>query len=180
MKKTFMPSFRDIEELQEHQLKGLRWTVNHAYNGSPFYKERLEQAGVRPDDIQSLDDIRHLPFTTADDMREGYPFPLLSVPESQVVRIHTSSGSTGKRKILTYTQKDIEDWAHFFARCYEMAEMTEKDRVQIAVGYGIWTAGVGFQLACEKFGAMALPLGPGIIDMQCEILVDLQPTVMCS
>ncbi|QTA87586.1 phenylacetate--CoA ligase family protein [Desulfonema magnum] len=180
MKKTFMPSFRDIEELQEHQLKGLRWTVNHAYHGSPFYKKRLEQAGVRPDDIQSLDDIRRLPFTTADDMREGYPFPLLSVPESQVVRIHTSSGSTGKRKILTYTQKDIEDWAHFFARCYEMAELTENDRVQIAVGYGIWTAGVGFQMACEKFGAMALPLGPGIIDMQCEILVDLQPTVMCS
>ena len=130
-------------------------------------------------DIRTLDDIRKLPFITADDLRQGYPFPLLSVPESQVVRIHASSGTTGKRKILSYTQKDIDDWIHFFARCYEMAGITVEDRVQIAVGYGIWTAGVGFQLGCEKLGAMALPVGPGNIDMQCQFLVDLQTTVMC-
>ncbi len=179
MKKTFMPSFKDDDELRVHQLKGLQWTVAHAYHGSPFYKKRLDDAGVRPGDIQSLDDLRRLPFVTADDLREGYPFPLLSVPESQVVRIHASSGSTGKKKVLAYTRKDIDDWAHFFARCYEMAGLTETDRVQIAVGYGIWTAGAGFQLACEEFGAMAIPTGPGNIDMQCEALVDLQSTVMC-
>ena len=139
----------------------------------------MEQAGVGSDDIQSLDDIRKLPFTTADDLRVGYPFPLLAVPDSEVVRIHASSGTTGKRKILTYTQKDIDDWIHFFARCYEMAGLTPADRVQIAVGYGVWTAGVGFQLGCEKFGAMALPVGPGNVDMQCQFLVDLQTTVMC-
>jgi phenylacetate-CoA ligase len=176
---SFMPTFKTHDELQHHQLKGLQWTVAHACQGSSFYRQRLEQAGVGPNDIQSLDDIRKLPFTTADDLRVGYPFPLLAVPDSEVVRIHASSGTTGKRKILTYTQKDIDDWIHFFARCYEMAGLTPADRVQIAVGYGVWTAGVGFQLGCEKFGAMALPVGPGNVDMQCQFLVDLQTTVMC-
>jgi phenylacetate-CoA ligase len=179
MGETFMPSFVHPDELQQHQLRGLQWTVNHAYEGSSFYRKRLDDAGIQPQSIQTLDDIRKLPFTTADDLREGYPFPLLSVPESRIVRVHASSGTTGKRKILTYTRKDIDDWIHFFARCYEMAELTRDDRVQIAVGYGIWTAGVGFQLGCEKFGAMALPVGPGNIDIQCQFLVDLQATVMC-
>jgi len=178
MAESFMPSIRTAEELQQHQLKGLQWTVAHAYGGSSFYRQRLDQAGVGPDDIRSLDDLRKLPFTTADDLRLGYPFPLLAVADSEVVRIHASSGTTGKRKILAYTQKDIDDWVHFFARCYEMAGLTREDRVQIAVGYGVWTAGVGFQLGCEKFGAMALPVGPGNIDMQCQFLVDLQTTVM--
>jgi phenylacetate-CoA ligase len=178
MAKTFMPPFKTNEELQQHQLKGLQWTVAHAYEGASFYRQRLEEAGVHPGDIQSLDDISRFPFTTADDLKAGYPFPLLAVPDSEVVRIHASSGTTGKRKILAYTQKDIDDWIHFFARCYEMAELTPKDRVQIAVGYGVWTAGVGFQLGCEKFGAMALPVGPGNVDMQCQFLVDLQSTVM--
>jgi len=179
MPKTFMPSFANRDELEQHQLKGLQWTVGHSYRGSEFYRRRLDGAGVRPDEINSLDDIRKLPVTTADDLKEGYPFPLLSVPESEVVRIHASSGTTGKRKILAYTQKDIDDWRYFFARCYEMAGLTVKDRVQIAVGYGVWTAGVGFQLGCENFGAMALPVGPGNVDMQCQFLVDLQSTVMC-
>lgn len=179
MARSFMPSFRDLDELKQHQLRGLQWTVQHAYTGSAFYRERLDRAGVRPQDVQSLEDLRRLPFTTAEDLREGYPFPLLSVPMSQVVRIHASSGTTGKRKILAYTRKDLDDWMNFFARCYEMAGLTSEDRVQIAVGYGIWTAGVGFQLGCERFGAMAIPVGPGNIDMQCEFLVDLQSTVMC-
>ncbi len=179
MPQSFMPTFRSQEELREHQLRGLKWTVAHAYNGSSFYRDRLDRAGVRPQDIQTLEDIRKLPFTTAHDLREGYPFPLLSVPLSEVVRIHASSGTTGKRKILAYTSKDLEDWIHFFARCYEMAGLSPEDRVQIAVGYGIWTAGVGFQLGCERFGAMAIPVGPGNVDMQCEFLVDLQSTVMC-
>jgi phenylacetate-CoA ligase len=179
MPKTFMPSFKDIKELKTHQLKGLQWTVAHAYQGSELYRQRLDAVAVKPDDINALDDLQKLPFTTADDLREGYPFPLLSVPESQVVRIHASSGTTGKRKILSYTQKDIEDWTFFFARCYEMAGLTQEDRVQIAVGYGVWTAGASFQLGCEKFGAMAIPAGPGNVDMQCQFLEDLQSTAMC-
>lgn len=177
--KTFMPTFSSPGELAALQLKGLQWTVNHAYNGSPAYRSRLDAAGVTPDDIKNLDDLKRLPFTTAKDLADGYPFPLLCVPASDVVRIHASSGTTGKRKVLCYTRQDIDDWAHFFARCYEMAELTPEDRVQICVGYGVWTAGVGFQLGCEKFGAMAVPAGPGNLEMQMEFLMDFQSTVMC-
>ncbi len=179
MKKTFMPDFANTGQLFDHQLKGLKWTVGHAYNGSQFYKSQFENSEMTPDDITSLDDIRRLPFTTGNDLKEGYPLPLLSVPEEDVVRIHASSGTTGKRKVLSYTQNDLDVWFDMFARCYEMAGLTAKDRVQIAVGYGVWTAGMGFQMGCERFGAMAIPVGPGNIDMQCQFLVDLQSTVFC-
>jgi len=179
MSKTFMPNIKTKKGLAELQLNGLQWTVNHAYRGSAFYRKRLDEAGVKPRDIRSLKDLQKLPFTTSKDLQEGYPFPLLSVPFEKVVRIHASSGTTGKRKVLVYTQKDINDWANFFARCYEMAGLTREDRVQIAVGYGVWTAGVGFQLGCERFGAMAIPAGPGNLDMQCQFLVDFQTTAMC-
>lgn len=173
-----MPTVKTKKELLDLQVEGLKWTVKHAYEGSPFYKAKMDGGGVKPEDIRSLDDLEGLPFTTADDLREGYPFPLLSVPFDRVVRIHASSGTTGKRKVLCYTQKDIDDWTHFFARCYEMAGLTAEDRVQIAVGYGVWTAGIGFQRGCEAFGAMAIPTGPGNLDMQCEFLMDFQTTVM--
>ena len=176
----FMPDFHSQEELISIQEEGLRWTVAHAYNGSPAYRAKLDEAGVKPGDVRTLDDLASLPFTTTDDLRAGYPFPLVSVPLDQVVRVHASSGTTGKRKVLAYTKKDISDWADMFARCYQMAGLTTEDRVQIAVGYGIWTAGVGFQLGCERFGAMAVPLGPGNLDMHCQFLIDFQTTVLCS
>ena len=179
MKESFMPSIATGDALRKRQLEGLKWTVAHAYKGSPAYKNKMDEAGLRPGDIRSLDDLEKLPFTTARDLQEGYPFPLLSVPFEDVVRIHASSGTTGKRKVLCYTQKDIDDWTHFFARCYEIAELTPEDRVQIAVGYGVWTAGISFQMGCEAFGAMAIPAGPGNLDMQCQFLVDFQSTVMC-
>ncbi|MEJ2070423.1 MAG: ATP-binding cassette domain-containing protein [Syntrophobacterales bacterium] len=178
-RQTFMPPFKTLGELEAHQLQGLKWTVSHAYEGSGFYRDKLDRAGVRPGDIHSLADLTKLPFTTGEDIQDNYPFPLRAVPFEQIVRIHSSSGTTGKRKILGYTQKDVDDWAHFFARCYEMAGVTHLDRVQIAVGYGLWTAGVGFQAGVEKLGAMAVPVGPGNLDLQCEFLVDLQSTVFC-
>lgn len=177
--KSFMPSYTSRDELEQLQLQGLTWTINHAYYGSDAYRDKFDLAGVKPEQIRSLDDLRRLPFTSAKDLSEGYPFPLLSVPMSDVVRIHASSGTTGKRKVLSYTKKDIDDWGHFFARCFEMAELTAEDRVQICVGYGVWTAGVGFQLGCENFGALAIPAGPGNLEMQMEFLVDFQTTVMC-
>ncbi|MBW1859404.1 MAG: phenylacetate--CoA ligase [Deltaproteobacteria bacterium] len=179
MGKRFMPAVKTAEELRDLQLEGLKWTVDHAYQGSSFYRNRLDEAGVRPEDIKSHDDLERLPFTTAQDLQEGYPMPLLSVPPENVVRVHASSGTTGKRKVLCYTQKDIDDWANMFARCYEMAGLTRDDRVQIAVGYGLWTAGAGFQLGCERFGALTIPVGPGNRDMHCELMVDLQSTVFC-
>ena len=179
MTPSFMPDFQNADELAAAQLEGLRWTVGHAWAGSEFYRRRLKRAGIGPDDIHSLDDLRRLPFTNADDLRDGYPFPLRSVPFDRIVRVHASTGTTGKRKILCYTQKDIDDWAHFFARCYEIAGLTREDRIQIAVGYGLWTAGAGFQLGCERFGAMAVPAGPGNLEMQTQLLVDLESTVLC-
>ncbi len=180
MTRSFMPKISTHEELQALQLDGLRWTVRHSYENSPFYRQRLHKASIDPDTVHSLDDLTRLPFTTADDLRDGYPFPLRAVPFDEIVRIHVSSGTTGKRKVLCYTQKDIDDWADMFARCYEVAGLSQEDRVQIAVGYGLWTAGVGFQLGCERFGAVAVPVGPGNTEMQCEMLVDMQSTVFCA
>ena len=174
--KTFLPSF---ENLEERQLKGLQWTVNHAYNGSETYRKKFAALNLKPNNIECLDDLKRLPFTSPEDLSAGYPFPLLSVPIQDVVRIHTSSGTTGKRKVLCYTQKDIEDWTHFFARSFEVAGFTADDRVQIAVGYGPWTAGTGFQAACEAFGAMVIPVGPGNIETQIEFLLDFQSTAFC-
>jgi len=179
MGRTFMPKIRTEKELKRIQTEGLQWTANHVYKNSEFYRKRFDEAGVKPKHIKSLKDIPKLPFTTSKDLQEGYPFPLRSIPFEKIVRIHASSGTTGKRKVLCYTQKDIHDWAHMFARCYEMAGLTTKDRVQIAVGYGVWTAGVGFQLGVERLGAMAIPVGPGNIDMQCQFLEDFQSTVLC-
>ena len=175
----FLPTL-NAEQLAQRQLEGLKWSVAHAFTGSPFYRRRLSEAGIAPEDIRSLNDVRRLPFTTVDDLRDGYPFPLLSVPHEDVVRIHASSGTTGKRKVLSYTARDIDVWRTMMARCYELAGLTRTDRVQIAVGYGLWTAGVGFQLGCEAFGATALPIGPGNIDLQLQLLVDMQTTCLCS
>jgi len=179
MLKRFPPKYRTDRDLRDLQRDGLRWTVEHAWNNSPFYRKRLEEFGVTPDTLRSLDDLARIPFTTAEDLRLGYPLPLRSVPPRDIVRIHSSSGTTGKRKILCYTQKDIDDWLDMFGRCYEMAGLTREDRVQICVGYGLWTAGVGFQLGAERFGAMAIPSGPGNLELQCNFLIDLETTVLC-
>ena len=176
----FIPYDLDEEQLKEIQLKGLQWTVRHVYDHSLFYRNKFDEAGIRPEDVRSLNDLQHLPLVDKDDLLQEYPFPLRSVAYKDIVRIHASSGTTGKRKVLCYTQKDIDVWASLFARCYQMAGLTRHDRVQIAVGYGLWTAGVGFQAGCERFGAMAIPLGPANAEMHCEMLVDMETTVFCS
>lgn len=176
----FIPDELTAAGLREIQTAGLKWTVGHAHDHSRFYRRKFEQAGIRPQDIQTLEDLAHLPLVDKDDLQSEYPFPLRSVPFADIVRIHASSGTTGKRKVLCYTQQDIDDWADMFARCYEVAGLSREDRVQIAVGYGLWTAGVGFQAGCERFGALAIPVGPANAEMHCEMLVDLEATVFCS
>ncbi len=176
----FIPYDLDEKQLKKIQLKGLQWTVRHVYDHSLFYRNKFDEVGIRPEDVRSLDDLQHLPLVDKDDLLQEYPFPLRSVAYKDIVRIHASSGTTGKRKVLCYTQKDIDVWANLFARCYQMAGLTRHDRVQIAVGYGLWTAGVGFQAGCERFGAMAIPLGPANAEMHCEMLVDMETTVFCS
>jgi len=177
---SFMPVLKSRKDLDTIQSEGLKWTVEHAFANSAFYRERFRQAGVAPHQVRTLDDLRRLPCLTAQDLQNDYPFPLRSVPFESICRIHASSGTTGKRKVLSYTRKDLDDWADMFARCYEMAGLSPEDRVQIAVGYGLWTAGVGFQLGCERFGAMAIPVGPANSEMHCQMLVDMQSTVFCS
>ena len=170
----FLPRY-SADELARIQLDGLRFTVAQALR-SPQYREKLAACGVEPGDIRSLDDLRRLPTVDVDDLRAGYPLPLCCVPEEEIVRIHASSGTTGKRKILAYTQNDIETFSLQMARCYELAGLTPADRMQVAVGYGLWTAGAGFQLGSEKLGMLTIPVGPGNLDMHLQLLRDLGAT----
>ena len=170
----FIPHY-SADELARIQLDGLRFTVAQALR-SPQYRQKLSACGVTPGDIRSLDDLRRLPTTDVEDLRAGYPLPLCCVPEREIVRIHASSGTTGKRKILAYTQKDIETFSLQMARCYELAGLTPDDRMQVAVGYGLWTAGAGFQLGSEKMGMLTIPVGPGNLDMHLQLLRDLGAT----
>ncbi|MDR2603850.1 MAG: phenylacetate--CoA ligase [Desulfovibrio sp.] len=168
------------EDLRRVQDDGVRRTVLNACSRSPAYRAAFAAAGIDPRAVRGLEDLDKLPFTDADDLRLGYPLPLLSVPESEVVRVHASSGTTGKRKILAYTQRDVDTFALQMARCFELAGLTPQDRVQIAVGYGLWTAGVGFQAGCELFGALAVPVGAGNLEIQLQMLTDLGSTCLCS
>lgn len=171
----FLPDLPE-EKLSRIQLDGLRWTVGQAMR-NPVYAARLKGVGIEtPEDITSLADLRRLPFTTVEDLRDGYPLPLLCVPEEEIVRVHASSGTTGKRKILAYTANDVANFGLQMARCYELAGLTPIDRIQIAVGYGLWTAGAGFQAGSELFGAMTVPVGPGNLDIQLQLLKDLRIT----
>jgi len=176
----FIPNELTPDKLRQIQLEGLKRTVEHAYLNSNAYRRKFDSANIKPQDIRSLDDIKHLPLTDKEDLQQEYPFPLRAIPFEKIVRIHASSGTTGKRKVLCYSQQDLDTWADMFARCYELAGLTREDRVQIAVGYGLWTAGVGFQAGCERFGAMAVPIGPANADMHCEMMVDMESTVFCS
>ena len=143
-----------------------------------FYGKRLREAGITG--VSSVEDFLALPFCEKQDLREAYPLGLAAVPESEIVRIHSSSGTTGTPVIIPYTKKDVEDWAIQFARCYEYAGVTPSDRVQITPGYGLWTAGIGFQAGCELLGAMAIPMGPGNTEKQLQFMVDMESTVFTA
>jgi phenylacetate-CoA ligase len=143
-----------------------------------FYKQRFK--GINVKDIQSRKDFEKLPFSDKEDLREAYPLGLLAVDDEKIIRIHSSSGTTGTPVIIPYTQKDVHDWAVMFKRCYETAGITAKDRIHITPGYGLWTAGIGFQLGAELLGAMAIPMGPGNTDKQIKMMEDLKSTVICA
>ena len=143
-----------------------------------YYSKVYRDAGITG--VSSPADFERIPFTDKADLRNAYPLGIQAVPDEQVVRIHSSSGTTGKPVIIPYTAKDVEDWATMFARCYEIAGVTAKDRIQITPGYGLWTAGIGFQAGCEKLGAMAIPMGPGNTEKQLQMMIDLQSTVICA
>ncbi len=148
-----------------------------AFEGSLYHKK---YADIAAEDIVTAADFENLPFTEKDELRAVYPLGIQAVPDEDIVRIHSSSGTTGTPIIVPYTKQDVEDWALMFARCYEMAGITKQDRIHITPGYGLWTAGIGFQLGCEKLGAMAVPMGPGNTDKQLKMMMDLKSTVLCA
>ena len=158
-------------ELVNRQIERLRASDN-------FYGRRLKEAGITG--VADADDFRRLPFSSKQDLRDAYPRGLAAVPEEKIVRIHSSSGTPGTPVIVPYTARDVEDWATQFARCYQMAGVTNRDRVQITPGYGLWTAGIGFPAGAEKLGAMAIPMGPGNTEKQLKFMMDMQSTVICA
>lgn len=165
-------------KMTETQFKLIKDQLKKLTSMDCFYKTKLE--GVNVDDIQSQEDFEKLPFTWKGDLREAYPLGLQAVPDEEIVRIHSSSGTTGTPVIIPYTAQDVADWAEMFKRCYEIAGVTSTDRVHITPGYGLWTAGIGFQAGVEKLGAMAIPMGPGNTDKQIKMMMDLKSTVLCA
>jgi len=165
-------------KMKEEQFELIKAQLKKLTSQDCFYQKKLE--GINVDDIKSQEDFEKLPFTWKGDLREAYPLGLRAVPEEEIVRIHSSSGTTGIPVIIPYTKKDIDDWATMFSRCYKMAGVTNKDRIHITPGYGLWTAGIGFQNGAEKLGAMTIPMGPGNTDKQLRMMVDMESTVLCA
>ena len=165
-------------KLNEKQLQQVDAQVKRLLKSGSFYGEVYRKAGISG--VSSQEDFETLPFSSKDDLRNAYPLGIQAVPEVEVVRIHSSSGTTGKPVIIPYTAKDVDDWAIMFARCYETAGITNKDRIQITPAYGLWTAGIGFQLGAEKLGAMTVPMGPGNTDKQLQMMMDLKTTVLTA
>lgn len=165
-------------KLTQKQIELVDAQVKRLIAGDSYYGKLYREKGITG--VACQEDFEKLPFSSKDDLRNAYPLGIQAVPDEDVVRIHSSSGTTGKPVIIPYTKKDVDDWATQFARCYEMAGITKKDRIQITPGYGLWTAGIGFQAGCEKLGAMAVPMGPGNTEKQLQMMQDLQSTVICA
>lgn len=165
-------------QLNETQLAQVDAQIKRLIQTDSYYGEIYKKAGITGVTCQA--DFEKLPFSSKDDLRNAYPLGIQAVSDEEVVRIHSSSGTTGKPVIIPYTAKDVDDWAIMFARCYETAGITKKDRIQITPGYGLWTAGIGFQAGCEKLGAMAIPMGPGNTEKQLQMMQDLKSTVITA
>ena len=165
-------------KMTELQFEMIKENLRQLTSKDCFYKEKLK--GIDVESIRSQEDFEKLPFTWKGDLREAYPLGLQAVPDEEIVRIHSSSGTTGIPVIIPYTRKDVEDWAKMFARCYEMAGITALDRIQITPGYGLWTAGIGFQAGAEYLGAMTIPMGPGNTEKQLRMMQDMKSTVLCA
>ncbi|HAN20996.1 MAG TPA: phenylacetate--CoA ligase [Clostridiales bacterium] len=153
--------------------------VENAYNNVPFYKKKLDEAGIKPSDIKSIDDITRLPFTVKNDLRDNYPFGMFAVPQSELVRIHASSGTTGKQTVVGYTKGDVEIWAECAARSIVGAGGTKEDIIHISYGYGLFTGGLGMHYGAEHLGATALPVSSGNTNRQVQLLQDFGSNIIC-
>ncbi|HEY2557762.1 MAG TPA: phenylacetate--CoA ligase PaaK [Diaminobutyricibacter sp.] len=169
------------DELRALQLERLRWTVRHAYENVPLYTRKFDEAGVKPDDIRTLDDLALLPFTTKDDLRETYPFGMFAVPMDQVARIHASSGTTGRPTVVGYTSTDLRNWASLVARSLRASGVRPGMRVHNAYGYGLFTGGLGAHAGIEALGATVIPMSGGQTSKQVQLIHDFEPDViMCT
>lgn len=166
------------DEMRSIQDKRLVETVEYVYDRVPYYKKKMEDIDLYPQDIKSCDDLYKLPFTTKDDLRDTYPYGLVAVDLDEIVRIHASSGTTGKRIVVAYTKEDIDTWSDVMARCFARIETDSKDIVHVAYGYGLFTGGLGAHYGAEKLGATVIPISGGNSRRQVEFLTDLKPTVI--
>lgn len=166
------------EELTSLQSKRLVELVKYVYDNVSFYRAKMDKIGLKPSDIKGIEDITKLPFTTKDDLRDNYPFGLFAVPNSEIVRVHASSGTTGKATVVGYTSKDIDTWSECVARCLAMAGITKNDIIQVAYGYGLFTGGLGAHYGAEKLGAMVVPMGTGNSKKLTTMMVDFGATAI--
>jgi phenylacetate-CoA ligase len=166
------------DELQALQLKRLQWTLQHAYEHVPHYRQAFDARGVHPSDCRSLADLAKFPFTTKKDLRDNYPFGMFAVPREQVVRIHASSGTTGKPTVVGYTQNDIDTWANLVARSIRASGGRPGDMVHIAYGYGLFTGGLGAHYGAEKLGCTVVPMSGGQTEKQVQLIVDFKPDII--
>lgn len=167
-----------IDELRALQLKRLKATLQHAYANSPAYRRKFEQAGVHPQDLQDLGDLRKFPFTTKQDLRDGYPFGMFAVPREQCVRLHASSGTTGKPTVVGYTKNDIDTWSHVMARSIRAAGARPGDLVHVSYGYGLFTGGLGAHYGAERLGLTVVPFGGGQTERQVQLINDFRPDII--
>ena len=169
------------DQLAELQLVRLQWSVRHAYDNVAAYRAKFDAAGVSPDDIRALEDLRRFPFTTKDDLRQNYPFGMFAVPTDQIARIHASSGTTGKPTVVGYTEKDLEVWATVVARSLRASGIRAGMRVHNAYGYGLFTGGLGAHAGLEKLGATVIPVSGGQTARQVQLIQDFEPeAIMCT
>jgi phenylacetate-CoA ligase len=168
----------DRQKLTEVQSKRLVKMIERMYYNVPFYRKKLQEIGLEPGDIKSIDQLKDLPFTTKQDLRDNYPFGLFTVPQSEIVRLHASSGTTGKPTVVGYTRSDINMWSEVVARSLTMAGVTKNDIIQVAYGYGLFTGGMGLHYGAEKIGASVIPISGGNTKKQLQLMVDFGSTVI--
>lgn len=168
------------QQIEALQLERLKWVVNYCYNNVPFYHKRLDECGVAADKIKQLSDVEYIPFTTKEDIRDNYPYGLFAQPLKNIVRIHASSGTTGKPTVVGYTKKDLDTWSDLVARLCVAVGTTDEDVVQISFGYGLFTGALGLHYGLEKIGASVIPISSGNTEKQVMILKDFGTTALVS
>src|SRR5512143_3512619 len=166
------------DEIAALQLQRLRWSLQHAYDNVPHYKRKFDEAGVHPKDLTSLADLARFPFTTKQDLRENYPFGMFAVPRQKVVRVHASSGTTGKPTVVGYTQNDIDNWANLVARSIRASGGRAGDIVHVAYGYGLFTGGLGAHYGAERLGCTVIPMSGGQTEKQVQLIRDFEPDII--